>query len=73
MAGQLTRTELETLAVMLDSATKKMVSAYNHRGEHAWPYPMANEAVDEIFKGFYEIQQADIIARGDLNRELVYI
>jgi hypothetical protein len=48
---QLTRTELETLAVMLDSSTRKM-----SRTPEAWPYRIIDDAVGEIFDGYYDLQ-----------------
>lgn len=48
---QLTVTELETLATMLRSAQHHMVKA-----PHAWPYPLLNDAADDMVRGFHDLQ-----------------
>jgi hypothetical protein len=53
----LTITELETLAVMLDSAGKKMSIVRTNTGEYAWP--MGREMTDafgDMFGGFYQLR-----------------
>jgi hypothetical protein len=50
-------TELETLAVMLDSASKKMGTVRTGTGEYAWP--MGHELTDafgDMFGGFYQLR-----------------
>ena len=51
----LTRTELETLAVMLHSAHRHMSYA-KLNGEHVWEYAVLNETVEENLQGFYALQ-----------------
>ena len=60
MQSKLTVTEAETLAVMLDSASRKMATVraydgYTGRADYAWDGPTAYRASAEMFAGFYEI------------------
>ena len=54
--GKLTRTELETLAVMLGSATNHMSTARDKNGDHVWDGPTLHAACSDIFAGFYALQ-----------------
>ena len=56
----LTITELETLAVMLDSASRHMAQARTPAGEYAWgdahPDSQLCDAIADMSIGFYQIQ-----------------
>ena len=49
---RMTKTELETLAAMLDSGTRKMA-----RAPEAWPDRIVNDVVEEICAGYYDLQR----------------
>ena len=52
---QLTVTEAETLAVMLDSASRKVASVRTSTGDYAWPLEDDTEVISDMFRGFYDI------------------
>lgn len=60
----LTDTELETLAVLLDSASEHMTYVRNSDGRYVWGNPdrtagdNLTSAIEEMISGFYEIQLA---------------
>jgi hypothetical protein len=63
MTSKLTVTEAETLAVMLDSASKKIASVKTRTPglgiyEYAWTQP--EDAIREMFRGFYDIAPAGV-------------
>lgn len=60
----LTTTELETLAVMLDSATRHMTRARDLHGKYVWDGAADStapnnlgKAVTDMFEGFYFVQR----------------
>lgn len=69
----LTRTELETLAVMIESGTRKMVKVTDQEGNYVWRNTERADAASEIFAAFYEIQTAGIIATGNWDCVIVDI
>jgi hypothetical protein len=52
---QLTVTEAETLATMLDSASRKIATVRTHTGAYAWPLTDDVDVISDMFRGFYEI------------------
>lgn len=61
----LTVVELETLAVMLDSASRKMAHVRTADGGHAWSYPMVSETYSEAFTAFYDLRGQSALAAID--------
>ena len=55
MASKLTVTEAETLAVMLDSASRKIARARDHKGAYVWAMRGDTEVISDMFRGFYAI------------------
>jgi hypothetical protein len=60
-ANQLTETELETLAILITSAGRRMSQARDDRGEYVWPHdptsPVSFSAsYTEMLEGFYALQ-----------------
>jgi hypothetical protein len=55
MTSKLTVTEAETLAVMFDSAARKIATARDSRGAHVWSYTIDTEVISDMFRGFYDI------------------
>lgn len=60
----LTVAELETLAVMLDSASRKMAHVRTADGGYAWQYPAASEGYTDAFAVFYELRTESALAAG---------
>jgi hypothetical protein len=56
-ARTMTRTEAETLAVMLNSAGRRMAQARTPDGGWAWPVPFVgkDDPGADMYAGFYEI------------------
>lgn len=59
MNAPLTRTELETLAVMLGSASRHMNRARTSQGKLAWLAPAVSEAQGDMFEAFYVMLQGN--------------
>lgn len=56
LLSPLTVRELETLAALIDSGTRKMTSARDREGAYAWPGTSAAEAAAESLAAFYDIR-----------------
>ena len=55
MTSKLTVTEAETLAILLDSASRKIASTRDHKGAYVWPMRGDTEVISDMFRGFYDI------------------
>ena len=55
MTSKLTVTEAETLAILLDSASRKIASTRDHKGAHVWSFRDDTEVISDMFRGFYDI------------------
>jgi hypothetical protein len=52
----LTLTELETLAVMLDTGSQHMASVKDDNGGYAWTNPTHAGAMSDMFAGFFQLR-----------------
>jgi hypothetical protein len=52
----LTVTELETLAVLLDSGTRSMLTARDDKNEDVWSYAQSSDMWPDVFGGFADLK-----------------